>query len=395
MVYFKLLLNDKRPKANNNYPVVVRVTYERNNTTFNTGVRIDQNAWDKNANKVKHTYPNADHLNKSIIVFYGKIQGIALILIGEGNFSFQELQERIKDDKPTFQKNTNKTFKQFSIELVAEMLEINKAGNAIIYQTATNRLMAYANNPKLKFTDITFTLLNGFNNGLIKAGLKPNSISNYFRTIRAIYNKAIKEKLVDRSHYPFLDITVKTERTAKRAITVNELISIVKLDIKPKSQECKARIYFLISFCLRGMSFTDLAYLKPENIKKGYVVYRRRKTGKELKIKLLPLTIEFLEYFKGSNERYLFPVLPSDIIEDSLLAKKIIYQWIKTTNKYLARIGEKCSIDEVLTTYVTRHTWATTAKKLGYSNEIIAEGLGHEYGNNITNIYLVILINLS
>lgn len=43
---------------------------------------------------------------------------------------------------------------------------------------------------------------------------------------------------------------------------------------------------------------------------------------------------------------------------------------------------------ENLTTYVSRHTWATTAKRLGYSNELIAEALGHEYGNKITNIYL-------
>jgi integrase len=45
-------------------------------------------------------------------------------------------------------------------------------------------------------------------------------------------------------------------------------------------------------------------------------------------------------------------------------------------------------IEASLTTYVARHTFATTAKKLGYSNELIAEALGHEYGNKITNIYL-------
>lgn len=43
---------------------------------------------------------------------------------------------------------------------------------------------------------------------------------------------------------------------------------------------------------------------------------------------------------------------------------------------------------EELTTYVARHSWATTAKRMGYSNELIAEALGHEYGNKITNIYL-------
>jgi integrase len=41
-----------------------------------------------------------------------------------------------------------------------------------------------------------------------------------------------------------------------------------------------------------------------------------------------------------------------------------------------------------ITTYTSRHAFATIAKRLGYSNELIAEALGHEYGNKITNIYL-------
>lgn len=39
-------------------------------------------------------------------------------------------------------------------------------------------------------------------------------------------------------------------------------------------------------------------------------------------------------------------------------------------------------------TYSSRHGFGTIAKRLGYSNELIAEALGHEYGNKITNIYL-------
>lgn len=45
-------------------------------------------------------------------------------------------------------------------------------------------------------------------------------------------------------------------------------------------------------------------------------------------------------------------------------------------------------LESPLTTYVARHTWATSAKKMGYSNELIAEAMGHEYGNKITSIYL-------
>ena len=44
--------------------------------------------------------------------------------------------------------------------------------------------------------------------------------------------------------------------------------------------------------------------------------------------------------------------------------------------------------EETVTTYTSRHSWATICKKLGFSIEIIAECLGHKYGNKTTAVYL-------
>jgi integrase len=63
-------------------------------------------------------------------------------------------------------------------------------------------------------------------------------------------------------------------------------------------------------------------------------------------------------------------------------------QFIKTTNKYLKRMSGQSGLSSHVTTYTSRHSFGTIAKRLGYSNELIAEALGHEYGNKITNIYL-------
>ena len=57
-------------------------------------------------------------------------------------------------------------------------------------------------------------------------------------------------------------------------------------------------------------------------------------------------------------------MLDESISEDSQQAKKLVKQWIKTTNKYLKRLGEEGIVAPV-TSYVARHTFATTAKKNG------------------------------
>jgi integrase len=43
---------------------------------------------------------------------------------------------------------------------------------------------------------------------------------------------------------------------------------------------------------------------------------------------------------------------------------------------------------ENLSTYASRHSWATIAKNMGYSKDLIAEALGHEYGNKVPGMYL-------
>jgi integrase/recombinase XerD len=388
MVTYKILLDTRRAKSDGTYPVMVRIIYDRKNSTFNTGVFITENYWVGEKSMVNPKHPNATLLNGKITEQYLKVQKAVIGLESENDFSFDNLKERLINQQPKSVTTKSIGFKTFADQLVEDMLTVNQTGNAIVYRTSINRLMAYVVNPKLRFGDIDYSLLEGFKRHLLKDGVKQNTISNYFRTLRAIYNKAIKAKVIDRSKYPFLDITVKTERTAKRAININDLKAISTVQLAIKSRKWHAQNYFLLSYALIGASFTDLAYLTPTNIKKGRLTYKRRKTGKELSIKLHPYIERLLSYYSGSNNKYLLPVLEPGITEGSMRAKVLIAQWIKTTNKWLGKIVEDCELDCEVTTYVARHTWATTAKRLGYSIEIIAEAMGHEHGNRITNIYL-------
>ena len=384
MVYYKLILDTRRAKAVGLYPIFVRITYNKTNTTITTGVRVREEHWDANKQLVTRHNENFQKLNQTISEIYLKVQKAILKLQEENQFSIEELKLLISD-KPAPRTKAS-TFKEFSEQLIRELHQINKTGNALIYQTASNRLRNYAKNEKLTFKDINYTFLEGFKRQLITENVRQNSISNYLRTIRAIYNRAIKAKLIDRSFYPFSELTIKSERTAKRAVLINDIKKLYYLEFKEKSREWHARNYFFLSFSLIGISFSDMAYLKPSNIIQGRLVYRRRKTHKDYSIKLTALAQTVLNHY--NSEKYLLPILPGSIVEDSLHAKKLIRQWIKTTNKWMNSLGEKCDFSEPLTTYVARHTWATTAKRLGYSNELIAEAMGHEYGNKITNIYL-------
>ena len=382
MANIKTLLDLRRAKSDGTFNIIFRITDYKKVFTINSGVSLQQNYWDEKKGQVGKSHPNSKLLNIKLSKHYFKIEQAILTLDDE--FSIEKLKA-ILSGKP--QVEAPDTFKVFADKIIQQMMEANRVGNAIVYQTAVNRLISYCGKD-VSFEEVNYKLLDQFSHHLITSGLKQNSVSNYFRSIRAIYNKAIKLKVVERSFYPFYDISIKSEKTAKRAILKDDILKLKHTPLEKHSTAWRSLNYFLLSFYLRGISFTDLAYLTRNNIIDGRIEYKRRKTHKNYSVKLFPEAEILFQQFEVVGSKYLFPILPNEAIEDDLKTKKTIRQCIKTTNKYLKRLALEVGLGSSVTTYTSRHSFGTIAKRLGYSNELIAESLGHEYGNKITNIYL-------
>ncbi len=380
MANVKTKLDTRRAKSDGTYNIIFRITHYKKVYTINSGTSILEQYWNYEHSKITKQHPNFKLINLKLLKDYFKIEKTILTL--DDDFTIEKLRNIIKGEAL----NESKSFKKFAQELIDQMMEVNRTGNAIVYQTAVNRLNTFCGD--LTFDKIDYKLLTEFIHHLKVAGLKTNSISNYLRSIRAIYNKAIKYKIAHRDKYPFYDISIKSQRTANRAISKADIKRLISLPLEGNSASKRALNYFMLSFYLRGISFTDMAYLKESNIVNGRIHYERRKTHKLYSIKLFTSAETIITALHHGNSNYLLPILPNNIIEDSLEAKKIISQWIKTTNNYLKRFSGITTTKVVITTYCSRHSFATIAKHLGYSNELIAEALGHEYGNRVTNIYL-------
>jgi integrase/recombinase XerD len=381
MIQLKVVNDTRKPKADGTCPIYYRITEKKKVAYIYSGFAILPTQWDENKNQVKKSHPNAQTINSSISKRYFELQKAIIELQDDELYSLDSLKEKIAP------KTEIQYVKQLADIIIAEMFAKFRTGNALVYQTGVNNLFKFKPIKGLRFTDITVQFIERYVDWLSANGCKVNTIGNYLRTLRAIYNKAIKLKVVDRKHYPFHDISIKTEKTAKRALTKATIVAIEKLPLLGYSPICKARDYYMLSFYLIGMNFTDVAYLKPQNISDNRIEYRRKKTGHDYSIKILPKACTIINKY-SCNGKYIFPILPDDIVENSLQAKRLIQQWIKTTNKYLKRISETLGFEKPITCYSSRHSFATIAKRLGYSKELISEALGHQQGNQITEIYL-------
>lgn len=298
--------------------------------------------------------------------------------------NFQELTfEGLK--RLVLQKRYTNSVSEFTKKLITEMKAQDKHGNAQVYSQTLNKLEAEFGNT-LGFLDIHLVFLRNFESKMIEEGMSTNGRSTYLRTLRAIYNKAIEAGLAERSQYPFDKFKIKTESTIVRALSLDQLKSLSQIKVDKNSPEWHAKNLFFLSFSLIGMNMFDLCLIKTENIRDNRIQYIRQKTGKHYSIQLNELSKSILALY-SNDRKHLLPLLPADDLNASEV-RRISKMRTKTTNKYLSQIGQQVGLNIKLTTYVARHSWASNAKRLGYSNELISDALGHSIGNSVTQTYL-------
>ena len=165
----------------------------------------------------------------------------------------------------------------------------------------------------------------------------------------------------------------------------------MNLKLSPESCLYKYRNYFLISYMLYGISFVDLAFLKVANIVDGRIKFQRKKTGRQYDIKITEKLKTLLEpYLIGKEkEDYIFSIVKRD---DILLQYKDVEWERKRYNRGLKKIAELCGIEQNLTSYVSRHSFATQAMLQEVPLQAISAMLGHTQLST-TQIYLKSLPN--
>lgn len=213
-------------------------------------------------------------------------------------------------------------------------------------------------------------------------GLALNTISFYLRILRAVYNRAVENELVDNRH-PFRHVYTGVDKTTKRALPLKIIKRIKGLDLSCSAALDSARDIFILSFMLRGMSFIDMAYLRKTDLKDGHIIYRRRKTGQQLTIEWTAEMQQILDKYPENESGYLLPIIRHKGINERCAYKNAGYN----INHNLKRIAEKIGLSVPLTLYVARHSWASAARAKGIPLPVISEGMGHD-SEKTTLIYL-------
>jgi len=370
---------DKRIKANGQYNVKIAVYHKDRKKFYATKIDLSLSDFDQIQKVLKgesRLRKDSDKVRKKDLL-EERLHEAQSICENLGNrfsyFKFNELYTDSKDKADSLEV----LFDQY----ISDKKSKGKIGTAVSYNNAKQSILSYS--PNASINDVTISFLEKYKSYMETSGKSRTTIGIYLRSLRAIYNEAVRHSLVNEVDYPFGKgkFTIPAPKGRKMALEAEELVKL--WEYEPISEaEKRARDFFWISYYANGINFKDLILLRESNLLRGEIVFKREKI-KDSDPKLIHVEVtEELEALINSNrvrrigkDPLVFDIIDeSDSLEDQ---NKKLRQFIKTTNKYLKRIGENLELSIPITTYTARHSYASVAQRQGISIGEISEALGH------------------
>lgn len=379
-------LDTRKSKKDNSYPIILRLTHKRKSTSIQTGIAVSLADWDDKRKLVKPSYKGIDNVTRlNNLIQQKKAQAFSVIskLEEQGNLNYlsvTELRQRITNEK------SEVCFLKYTLKQVDILKTSGRYGNARAYHSMYQVLEKFHGRETLPFEEITVKYLKNIEADYLSRGNSYNGLSAILRSLRAVYNRAIQDKLIEKSAYPFESYRIRKTPTAKRAISQESMNKILALELEEAHPCFHARNYFLFSYLTFGLNFTDAAWLQVKDIVDGRIRYTRRKTKQVYDLKVVEAMKPIIEYYsKGKVPGdFLFPIIKR---EDAFDRDKDVLWARKVYNKRLKELAKLCTIDENLTSYVSRHSAATQALFLGIPVAAISKLLGHS-SLTVTQTYL-------
>jgi integrase/recombinase XerD len=412
-VTISIILDTRRIKKSNKYPVKLRVTFERITEYYQTIFDLSKEEYDKLPasrisielqsirDKLKEIERTAENTVKELFPFnFTDFENVFI----QNNSHFR--QRKLRPDLPSNSTNDfdySPFIKKFPMlneedsktgtisdsyrNFIKKTLREGRISSGMYYHCSYISLKKFRGN--VRFEEITVSFLNEYESWLVNRNISKTTIGMYLRPLRTIFNEAIEDGIIKREKcYPFgrRKYRIPASKNTKKALDLNDLKKIYYYQCDPNNEsEQRAKDYWFFSYFGNGMNPKDIACLKYKNIHGEYLIFERSKTERALRNDPKPITVFINDDMKAIFDRwgnkdkspnnYIFPVMQQNILP--LRQYELMQLFVSFINDWMKRILKNLGIDKKATTYVARHTFSTVLKRSGASTEYIQEALGH------------------
>ena len=350
----KVILWEKK-KAENEHPIVIRITKDRKSTYLYTGQYVAPKYWDETERRVKSAHPNATILNQLILKKLAEANGQLLESeIKEDYESISTIKKKIRGKKKT-------DFFMVADQYLDNLLKSEKYRQ---YNTQKNRIKkfkSFVGKQDLAFREISVALLRKFETYLLHEDKKaPRTVVNYLMVIRTVYNRAISDSQASKDLYPFGKgkIQIKFPQSEKIGLSIDEVKLLENSNELSPPQQHAVNLW-LLSFYFAGIRFGDLLLLKWDDFKDERLYYRMNKNQKYDSLKIpekAKAIMGFYSQFSNKNN-LVFPDLGETNLNDKKALLSRTQSVNRNINRTLQRIADKLKINKKLSMHIARHTF--------------------------------------
>lgn len=378
MITFKLMVRKEQMKADRTWTVFVQMIYKRKRKFLPTSMSVTKKDLTPSF-KIK----NAQILDRGedlIREYKKRAQSL--------NLEFNDWDIDALTKQLTKKSDTGLSFTAYADKWISE----TKIKGYRNYQSAVNTLKHFLKKDDVLFSDITVNTMKAFENylaGKMRAqSLYTNCIVRLFNDARDYYND--EDNDIIRIKHSLKKYTSPKQNVAeKRALTLDEIISIIKLpyqnSITRNGDVCRrdmAKDCFVLSFCLMGMNSADL--YNATEYDGETITYERTKTkgrrpdNARISVRVHPFVHALLEKYRGRSSVFNFRQRYSSAADFN-----------RALNIGLKDISRETGISH-LQFYAARHSMATIAvNNAGISKYIVNDMLNHvEPSMKITDLYI-------
>jgi len=243
------ILDIRRAKINGLFPVKVQVVFRRKQKYYSTGKELSKEDWDR---LLKAKSQLLMEVRADIESSFSIIKQQVSELIQKGEFSFEILSIRLG-------RHTKEINLRTAFELKMKELEDNEQASTYLnYRSALKSLESFGGT-NIPLDRITVEWLKHCERFWISNGKSYSSVSIYFRTLKCILNRAVRDGILKESSFPFgkNKYEIPEGHGRKLALTLPEIKRVMSFQDSTNELE-EFRDLWFFSYLCNGINFMDL-----------------------------------------------------------------------------------------------------------------------------------------
>ncbi len=210
-----------------------QVIHERVAKQIKTSCHILESEWDEERNEIINTSQTSDSRRKILTSIRNKIRWeknrISNAIIDMENDGVHFTIEDIVRNYYHSASNRVSVFEYINKQ-IDRLYASGKERTSETYRQVLHSFMRFRKNDDLDFDMIDNNLIEQYEGFMRMSNLCRNTTSFYMRTLRSIYNRAVEDGLTEQVN-PFRGVYTGVDKTAKRALSIEEIRRIKELDL--------------------------------------------------------------------------------------------------------------------------------------------------------------------